>query len=279
MARLCIPGIRYQKNPQPNAARFKTYPAFRSIPNRVTFRAVGSSSDRSFLPSPPPRRDSVRSFDESRIGSRLPIRSPSPTPRPSFVVSPRLEERRTARQARSRPWAQSRSPSTSRVNLSSANLKPAKTTIQATHTKSIARSGVVRAKPAASAKGGCKSKPAKNVRFGETSVVSVPRWIVRQEHVYPAPPMAMGHFQGWSVTPLAKPDEDGEEEKYTTYWGSDSYVMLTSNHAQRPCDREGCAWNQLARIQAMRPMWSPETIFKAWLLKREDIRKRGGFAL
>ncbi|PTU16963.1 hypothetical protein P175DRAFT_0505371 [Aspergillus ochraceoroseus IBT 24754] len=119
----------------------------------------------------------------------------------------------------------------------------------------------------------------KSVRFGETTVVSVSRWIERKEHVFPAPPMAMGYLQGWSVAALKEPDEDGEVDKYTTYWGSDSYVMLTSNHAEGPCNREGCAWNSLARIQARRPMWSPETVFKAWLKKRAMIRERGGFAL
>ncbi|KAL4874643.1 hypothetical protein BJY04DRAFT_10855 [Aspergillus karnatakaensis] len=279
MARLCIPGIRSKKDPQPNTARFKSRPAFRSFPNRVTYRATGSF-DRSFLPSPPSRRDSVRSFDESRLGSRLPIRSPTPTPRPSLsATSPRLEERRAARQARSRPWAQPRSPSTSSSNLSSANLRTSKTTTHAPLKKSTAFSRPVQAKPATSVKGGRKDKPTKRVRFGETTVVSVTRWIVRSDDVYPAPPMAMGHLQGWIVRSLSKPDEDGEVEKYTTFWGSDSYVMLTSNHRLEPCDREGCAWNSLARIQAMRPMWSPEMIFSAWHKKREMTRKRGGFAL
>ncbi|KAL3478190.1 hypothetical protein BJX99DRAFT_108807 [Aspergillus californicus] len=89
--------------------------------------------------------------------------------------------------------------------------------------------------------------------------------------------MAMGRLQNWTVTPLKKPDEDGETEKYTTCWGSDSFTGI-SDHGSGPCNRYGCAWNTMARIQARRPTWNPLMVFEAWLLRRTIIRERG-FAL
>ncbi|KAL2860666.1 uncharacterized protein BJX67DRAFT_392158 [Aspergillus lucknowensis] len=250
MARLCIPGVRCQKGSHPETARLKTRPAVRPVPRLVTNRANLGTPCRWMMPVSTPR-SSVRPFPTQ----------PRPTSRPSFRVSSRLEERRAARQARPRPWARARprSPVTSRSDLPSANLvkPPSKPKVQATRAKS-------RAKPAILIKGPRKDKSVRKcVRFGATTTVSVPRWIVRREHVYSAPPLAMGHIQGWSVTPLAEPDEDGEEEKYTTYWGSDSYVILTSNHAEGPCDRYGCAWNALGWVQAMNPTWYPEMVFEA----------------
>ncbi|KAI9374341.1 hypothetical protein BJX61DRAFT_314191 [Aspergillus egyptiacus] len=312
MARLCVPGFPFKKSSDSHAARFKTQPAFKVFPKRWVYRPNPETPRRSLLPASSPR--SVRSFEESQLGSRLPVRvhfprptpvpslPKTPTPRPSFKrptpvpsapkkptpvpsfpvsTSSRLEERKAARQSRPRPWAQPRFLATSRSKLSTTGvLAPSKAKISATHTKSSARVDSARAKPVTSVKGERKGKPAKKcVRFGETTAVSVPRWIVRQEHVFIGPPKAMGHLQGWSVTPLKEPDEDGDEEKYVTYWGSDSYVMLTSTHASGPCDREGCAWNALAWIQAHRPTWTPEMIFRCWHDERALIRERGGFAL
>ncbi|KAL1999557.1 hypothetical protein VTN02DRAFT_4347 [Thermoascus thermophilus] len=127
-----------------------------------------------------------------------------------------------------------------------------------------------------------RSRPAKRVRFGEATVVTVDRWIERRAHVFPAPGRILGQLQGWKVTPLAAPDEDGETARYTTYWGSGSSMLSFSHH--RPCDREGCAWNELAGIQrgwdGRTPgrfrHWSTADVFRVWLARRERVRRRGG---
>lgn len=359
-----------QLDPHPVVARLKTQPASRlSFQPRVSTRANPGPTARSFLASRP-IRDNVRSFESSRLGSRLPVRSPSPTQPPSFERPTQLpsfrrhaivEERRVARQNRPRPWATERSTQPSRLHLSSRNPAPSTNPTIPTNKKLTARVGNVRAKPETSVNGGRKnkpvkrvhfgettvipvtrwidqvldvhafpgsrsmeilqqakedalaaqekylaakraagrttrqvdnarakpsapakserkSKPTKSVRFGETTVVSVPRWIDRRKNVYPAPIAAMGTLQGWSVTPLTNPDEDGEEEKYTTYWGSDSYVGI-SDHISQPCHRQSCAWNALARLQARHPDWTPPEVFRCWLHKRESIRKKGVFML
>ncbi|KAF7591338.1 hypothetical protein BBP40_001662 [Aspergillus hancockii] len=103
----------------------------------------------------------------------------------------------------------------------------------------------------------------KCVRFGEVTVKSVSRWIEWPEHAYHVPSF-MGHLQGWNVTPLTTPDEDGQMEKYVSYWGSDHYIMLTSAHAHGPCDRYRCSWNALARVQARWPWMNPTDVFYRW---------------
>ncbi|KAE8152592.1 hypothetical protein BDV25DRAFT_137786 [Aspergillus avenaceus] len=312
MACLCIPGIPFKKERE--TARFKTQPAFRPFPRRVVFRST-SPSCASSLPVRSPRTGvhslkpapttstGDRSFIEMRKHSRLPVRSPratpaapstrslrasapSPSARPPRLArasapSPpaanaslsRLAERRASRQARPRPWAQPQSAghTSSSGHLStpapprglppltrqSASSKPS---ILATHTD------LTRAQ---------RADTRKCVRFGDTTVIPVSRWIDRREHVFIGPPSAMGHLQGWNVTALTEPDEDGEMEKHTTYWGSDSYIMLTSNHAFGPCDRYLCAWNALARVKAVRPMWNSEMVFKGWMRLREIKREKG----
>jgi hypothetical protein len=224
-------------------------------------------------------RARVRSLAESQKGSRLPVRSPPPVParlalRPSSRFTSLLEERKAPRQTRSRPWVgKLKSLLTIRSNLSSASPdKPSKPEIHATHTKKTARVDKVHAKPAISVKGPSKDKSAKKcVRFGKTSVVSVTRWIERQDDVFDGPPVAMAHLKGWSVTSLLEPDEDGEEEKYITYWGSGSFFMMTSNHTKGPPDRCGCPWSALAWFQARHPTWRPKTVFEAWRRERERI--------
>ncbi|PYH96896.1 hypothetical protein BO71DRAFT_396684 [Aspergillus ellipticus CBS 707.79] len=311
MSHLILPRLPFK--PAPPVPRFTTQPAFLSLPRPHTARFVFRRkpevpSFRSLL-SAPPRGADVRSFQEMRKGSHLPVRTvrvppnlcprsfvppaPAPTGAGRSLTPPlsRLAERRAARQVRSRPWVSPRSqspnesleghPSTRRP--SPIPSKP--TSTPATHMtraqRAIKRIDEVLAKSApASAVAGRKDTSVKAVRFGETTVISYPRWIVRQEHVYPAPIAAMGHLQGWSVTPLTEPDEDGEMEKYVSYWGSDSYVMLTSSHdASAPCNRHGCAWNRLARIAASRPAWGPATVFMVWNRLRERFRKQGRFRL
>ncbi|KAL3463115.1 hypothetical protein BJX64DRAFT_287606 [Aspergillus heterothallicus] len=252
MARLCIPGVPSQKGSLLDALWLKTQASLRPLARPC----------RSLLPTSIPLA-SARPFTESKQGFRLPIRSLRPTHRPSFRFTSLLEERRAARQARSRPWAvKPKAPMASRSNLSFTNLaQPSKPKIQAIYAKAPARVGKAQDKPETRVKAPSKDKPLKKyVHFGETTVVSNPRWIVRREHVFVGPPMAMGHLQDWSVTPLLEPDRDGEEEKYATHWGSDSYVMLTSNHAEGPCDRFGCAWNALAWYQTNNPTWNPGKI-------------------
>ncbi|PWY77244.1 hypothetical protein BO94DRAFT_588579 [Aspergillus sclerotioniger CBS 115572] len=312
MARLCLPGLPFRKAPLVD--RFKTQRAFLSFPvapvARFVFRRNYEVPSRSFLPVSIPRTG-VRSFANMRIGSRLPVPVRTPTP---LTVSPvpaatgagrslkgslsRLEERRAARQARSRPWVSPKSQSQQKSPEGPLSMLHPSPPTHPSHSfcpgshrpdvrsskaqRAIRRIDEVLAKSAlaSAGAGGRKTKSLKSVRFGETTAVPVSRWIDRRENVFPAPLAAMGYLQGWKVTPLSKPDEDGETEKYTTYWGSDSYIMLTSSHsASQPCDRYGCAWNRLARIADMRPTWGPATVFMAYNQLREQIRQRGGYRL
>ncbi|KAL4920353.1 hypothetical protein BDW62DRAFT_216189 [Aspergillus aurantiobrunneus] len=331
MSRLRTPGSFPQYDPHPIIYRLKTQPASRLFAkSRVNSRAGPGSTARSFLPSPP--QDSVRPFNESRLGSRLPVRSPSPTQQPhSFCLPSLIEERRAARQARPRPWVSERSTLPSWLHLSSRNpmavpkstippsyepetsvnggrkskpvkrvhfgettvisttaaapvtrwidqqehvhrppcgrkrmFLPTKIPAQAQSTAQVDQVGNFKAKPKTSVKGGRKSKPTKTVRFGETTVISVTRWIDRRKNTYPDPIPAGGRLLGWTVTPLSEPNDQGEMEE-----------RLLSHHANGPCGRQNCAWNALARIQAKRPSWDPSTVFKCWLLKRDSIRSYG----
>ncbi|GAQ46856.1 similar to An13g01200 [Aspergillus niger] len=256
----------------------------------------------------------VRSFAQLRQGSQLPVSVRPSTPSPASppvpaatgagrsltgsVLSSRLEERRASRQARSRPWAATpkveghkKSPEghrsttrpSPRVERASG---PSDRAIRSPHMaartrRALRRIDEVLAKPALvkAGAGGRKAKSVKSVRFGEDTVIPVSCWIVRREHVFPAPLAAMGHLQGWKVTPRAEPDEEGEMEKYTTYWGSDSYVMLDIHSVSEPCGRDGCQYQRLASIAARRPGWGPATVFLAWNMLREKVRQRGGFRL
>ncbi|PWY67771.1 hypothetical protein BO83DRAFT_439364 [Aspergillus eucalypticola CBS 122712] len=256
----------------------------------------------------------VRSFAQLRQGSQLPVSVRPSTPSPASppvpaatgagrsltgsVLSSRLEERRASRQARSRPWAATpkveghkKSPEghrsttrpSPRVERASG---PSDRAIRSPHMaartrRALRRIDEVLAKPALvkAGAGGRKAKSVKSVRFGEDTIIPVSCWIVRREHVFPAPLAAMGHLQGWKVTPRAEPDEEGEMEKYTTYWGSDSYVMLDIHSASEPCGRDGCQYQRLASIAARRPGWGPATVFMAWNMLREKVRQRGGFRL
>ncbi|BCR95153.1 uncharacterized protein AKAW2_20093A [Aspergillus luchuensis] len=256
----------------------------------------------------------VRSFAQLRQGSQLPVSVRPSTPSPASppvpaatgagrsltgsVLSSRLEERRASRQARSRPWAATpkveghkKSPeghrSTTRPSprverASGPYTRAIRSPHMAARTRrALRRIDEVLAKPALvkAGAGERKAKSVKSVRFGEDTIIPVSCWIVRREHVFPAPLAAMGHLQGWKVTPRAEPDEEGEMEKYTTYWGSDSYVMLDIHSASEPCGRDGCQYQRLASIAARRPGWGPATVFLAWNMLREKVRQRGGFRL
>ncbi|GAA89683.1 similar to An13g01200 [Aspergillus luchuensis IFO 4308] len=252
----------------------------------------------------------VRSFAQLRQGSQLPVSVRPSTPSPASppvpaatgagrsltgsVLSSRLEERRASRQARSRPWAATpkveghkKSPeghrSTTRPSprverASGPYTRAIRSPHMAARTRrALRRIDEVLAKPALvkAGAGERKAKSVKSVRFGEDTIIPVSCWIVRREHVFPAPLAAMGHLQGWKVTPRAEPDEEGEMEKYTTYWGSDSYVMLDIHSASEPCGRDGCQYQRLASIAARRPGWGPATVFLAWNMLREKVADAG----
>lgn len=304
MSRLHIPGIPLIED---RASRFKSTGAvFRPLPRRVAFRENPERAPRrSLLPVPSKRPEPPR--PETRLGPRLSSRSGvsppsarSARPAPatatasarSSLVS-RLEERRAARLARPRPWLEECKSS---LTLDSAAKGPKSTvrppspsapsrptvlppTAPARVRRAVALIDAVLAKPAISkgVAGRNKDKSVKRVRFGEMTVVTVPRWIERKDHVFPDPGRIAGRLQGWKVTQLEEPDEDGEMCKYTTYWGHSQPSMLAFNH-YRPCGR-GCAWNRLAALQRKLRAWDTEAVFKAWLAEREKIRQRGGFAL
>ncbi|KAL4811095.1 hypothetical protein BDV18DRAFT_128582 [Aspergillus unguis] len=122
-------------------------------------------------------------------------------------------------------------------------------------------------------------KPVKSVRFGETTEVSVTRWIIPQQHTHSDPVVAKGgKLQGWSVTPLKRPTKEGDTEHYAVYCGSSKYRMLHRHCSEKSCDNS-CSYGYLAQVQACRPKWTPEQVFKAWCRKREESRKQGTFRL
>lgn len=296
--------------------RWRT-PAFLSFPRTVHYRANPPVSPRSFLPvSSKPGVHSFstsstsstgnRSFSQMSQGSHLPVRSvrapstPSTTaPAPTGVVdalkalTSRLAERRAARQARHRPWAQpsstSRKPSPGHPSTAhrkpaptkSAIRKPTKPVTPAPNManraqRAIAQIDLALAKLASASR---KAKPVKRVRFGETTVIPVSRWINRSEHSFIFPSW-FGHLQGWRVVALSEPNDDGETEKYISTWGSDQFDMLqTHTHSRIPCGREGCAWEAMRRIKRQRPGWTSQMLIKGFNDYREKMRQRGKFYL
>lgn len=214
MSRLHIPGIPLIED---RASRFKSTGAvFRPLPRRVAFRENPERAPRrSLLPVPSKRPEPPR--PETRLGPRLSSRSGvsppsarSARPAPatatasarSSLVS-RLEERRAARLARPRPWLEECKSS---LTLDSAAKGPKSTvrppspsapsrptvlppTAPARVRRAVALIDAVLAKPAISkgVAGRNKDKSVKRVRFGEMTVVTVPRWIERKDHVFPDP--------------------------------------------------------------------------------------------
>ncbi|KAL4887532.1 hypothetical protein BJY04DRAFT_204416 [Aspergillus karnatakaensis] len=326
MSRLRVSGlVRPQVDSVSVVARPRTQPHSRLSANpSVPARASNPGpTARSFVPFLTRQgRDSVHSLSEPRNGSRLSLAGP--TQRPSFMRHSIVEERRAARQARDRPWAPQRSTSPTESRLSTRTSKP---TIPDSK-RPTARTGYVRAKPEAPAKGGRKAKsgktvrfaeetsnvsfgcrrtvtpvtrwiekakhvhvplrlrkrvqapstaqvdkksqslparqprsalrrkPVRNVHFGEDSVESVTRWIDPLVDVHPEPAGTRGRqLQGWSVTPLPKPDKHGLTEKYTSYWGSRPYVKLRT-HSKTSCDHGlDCIIALLAYLQLCFYVW------------------------
>ncbi|PGH11458.1 hypothetical protein AJ79_04833 [Helicocarpus griseus UAMH5409] len=90
---------------------------------------------------------------------------------------------------------------------------------------------------------------SRTVRFGGATVHEVERWIKPGVHTQRDPPSVVGKLSGWSVTPLDEPDKDGEDCKYTTYWGGIQGQLTHGHHAEKPCTRSFCAWNHLAVVR------------------------------
>ncbi|KAE8138809.1 hypothetical protein BDV38DRAFT_291861 [Aspergillus pseudotamarii] len=321
MARLCIPGFIFRRD-RPSA-RFTTQPAFRSFPRSVSYRANPPVSPRSFLPvSSKPGVHSFctsstsstgdRSFSQMSQGSHLPVRSVRAPATPSTAapartgvvatlkaLSSRLAERRATRQARLRPWAQPSSTSrkASPRHPSAAHRKPAPTkpairkptkpVNPAGNKANRAQRAIARIEHALTklVPTSRKVKPVKSVRFGETTVIPVSRWIVRSEHSFHFPSW-FGYLQGWRVVPLSEPDCDGETEKYITTWGKDRYDMLTSHvdfmvlpPVGIPCGRQGCAWDTMRSIKLQHPRWTEAMVIRGFNIWREKQRQRGRFYL
>lgn len=94
-----------------------------------------------------------------------------------------------------------------------------------------------------------KVRVKKGVRFGSTEIREVDFWIDRKRNVFQDGGLwKMGRLQGWRVTPLDTPNEDGETEKYMTMWGHD-HSSVYYHHTDEPeCPHEGCLWQAIARF-------------------------------
>lgn len=129
-----------------------------------------------------------------------------------------------------------------------------------------------------------KEKPEKRVRFSDSvRVHNVSFWIDRKKHVFDNGLRLLGRLQGWRVTPLEKPDEDGETEHYMTIWGHD-HSNLHYHRGVVQCPQPGCVWSRIARFEARLAASGvrlPESadVVRAWSVGREKIRQRGGWRL
>ncbi|KAI1959951.1 hypothetical protein LOZ58_004316 [Ophidiomyces ophidiicola] len=131
------------------------------------------------------------------------------------------------------------------------------------------------------------SNAEKRVQFTGGRVKIVDPWIVRGVDTHPDHSASLlGKLSGWRVTPLSKPDKDGETEKYTEYWCS-SCTQLKSHSV--PCEQK-CAYCQVGKIQKDLNRWngisddspfdiSSQYVFKAWNQQREKSRARGNWVL
>lgn len=97
--------------------------------------------------------------------------------------------------------------------------------------------------------GSDKVRSKKGVRFGSTEIREVDFWIDRKRNVFQDGGLwAMGRLQGWRVTPLKTPNEDGETEKYMTMWGHDHSSMYYHHPDDPECPHEGCLWQAISRF-------------------------------
>ncbi|EEA25048.1 hypothetical protein TMatcc_011286 [Talaromyces marneffei ATCC 18224] len=92
-----------------------------------------------------------------------------------------------------------------------------------------------------------KVRAKKGVRFGSTEIREVDFWIDRKRNVFQDGGLwKMGRLQGWRVTPLETPNEDGETEKYMTMWGHDHSSVYYHHPDEPECTHEGCLWQAIA---------------------------------
>ncbi|PYI20592.1 hypothetical protein BO99DRAFT_421502 [Aspergillus violaceofuscus CBS 115571] len=267
MARLCVPGLPFRKDPVPTASRFSSLPAFRSFPHhqRVVFRRnvdlpIPRPPSPSRVPTHSPKSaNHVHSFTRC-VGTaavrRTPVRRGAAAGNQLKETLSRLKERRAqARSTTKPPLPRRPEPTPTPATYVRMTARDMVARIDEVLAKYAATRDRVNRVPVSCLSAVRKDKPKKRVRFCETTEVqSVPRWIERKEHVFPAFLSCLGHLQGWKVTALREPDEDGEMEKHTTYLG-------------------------LARVQARRPAWQAPTVFSGWLKMREMLRERGEFRL
>ncbi|EED18919.1 conserved hypothetical protein [Talaromyces stipitatus ATCC 10500] len=114
----------------------------------------------------------------------------------------------------------------------------------------------------------------KGVRFGPTLIREVNYWIDRKRNVFQDGGLwQMGRLQGWRITPLSTPNEDGETEKYMTMWGHDHNVI--------ECPHEGCVWGSIAlfvkycRLKRMDLGCEGENLMPLWSAYRQKARDAG----
>lgn len=126
----------------------------------------------------------------------------------------------------------------------------------------------------------------KSVRFGDVAVHDVDYWIDRKTHVFfDGGLWKMGRLQGWRVTPLDKPNEDGELEKYVTMWGSDHSNLYYHTNTGKKCHNAGCHWSSIAFVYKsyMRQgvhLWDRhDLVLYAWSELRERERQKGHWLL
>ncbi|RAO68100.1 uncharacterized protein BHQ10_004112 [Talaromyces amestolkiae] len=127
-----------------------------------------------------------------------------------------------------------------------------------------------------------KVRPKKGVRFGSTEIREVDFWIDRKRNVFRDGGLsAMGRLQGWRVTPLETPDEDGETEKYMTMWGHDHSSVYYHHPDDPECPHEGCLWQAIARFarrcrRKKQDLGSEgENLLRLWSEYRQRARDEG----
>lgn len=273
--------------PPPRFSTWQTVSMAKSGVTRAQVNRVIAPSPSQVLPripvrakAPSPKKDSSRARDHLRVSESSEPSLPAPctkvrasVARPSHIslstasAVPRLDARRTARQDRSRPWVQETQSSTARATAKST----------ARQTDTAPRSILVKPQ-------GTTKKPKKCVQFGDVTVHKVNFWIDRKRDIFnDGGSYKLGRLQGWRVTPLSKPDEDGLTEHFMTKWGHD-HSTLWYHESDKSCGQADCAWNNIALVrhklvQAGFRGFENHEIIATWNGMREKIREYGGFAL
>lgn len=127
-----------------------------------------------------------------------------------------------------------------------------------------------------------KSATKKGVRFGSAEVREVDFWIDRKRNVFQDGGLwKMGRLQGWRVTPLATPDDDGETEKYMTMWGHGHTSLYYHSGDVPECPHEGCVWGAIYRFvkfckrKRLNLGCDGENIMPLWNAYRQRARELG----